>query len=32
MWANCEKFEKTFEEKFADMPKEIAKMLGDKAS
>ncbi|KAI1800258.1 Bromodomain-containing protein [Daldinia bambusicola] len=32
MWLNCEKFEKTFEEKFADMPKEIAKMLGDKAS
>ncbi|KAK6948373.1 hypothetical protein Daesc_010139 [Daldinia eschscholtzii] len=31
MWVNCEKFEKTFEEKFADMPKEIAKMLGDKA-
>ncbi|KAI2469901.1 putative Bromodomain testis-specific protein [Annulohypoxylon bovei var. microspora] len=32
MWANCEKFQKTFEEKYGTMPKWIAKMEGDEAA
>ncbi|KAI1407047.1 putative Bromodomain testis-specific protein [Hypoxylon sp. FL1857] len=32
MWVNCEKFQKTFEEKFGTMPKWIAKMEGDEAA
>ncbi|KAI1393969.1 putative Bromodomain testis-specific protein [Hypoxylon trugodes] len=32
MWANCEKFQKTFEEKYSTMPKWIAKLEGDEAA
>ncbi|KAI1381891.1 Bromodomain-containing protein [Hypoxylon crocopeplum] len=32
MWMNCEKFQKTFEEKFATMPKWISKLEGDEAA
>ncbi|KAI1104111.1 putative Bromodomain testis-specific protein [Jackrogersella minutella] len=32
MWTNCEKFQKTFEEKYGTMAKWIAKMDGDEAS
>ncbi|OTA69530.1 putative Bromodomain testis-specific protein [Hypoxylon sp. EC38] len=32
MWINCEKFQKTFEEKFGTMPKWISKMEGDEAA
>ncbi|KAI1488361.1 Bromodomain-containing protein [Biscogniauxia mediterranea] len=31
MWTTCEKFEKTFEEKYALMPKWISKMEGEEA-
>lgn len=32
MWQNCEKFERTFEEKYKTMPKWISKMEGEEAS
>ncbi|KAI0897000.1 putative Bromodomain testis-specific protein [Annulohypoxylon nitens] len=32
MWVNCEKFKKTFEDKYSAMPKWIAKMEGDEAA
>ncbi|KAI1204912.1 putative Bromodomain testis-specific protein [Annulohypoxylon truncatum] len=32
MWTNCEKFQKTFEEKYGTMPKWISKMEGDEAA
>ncbi|KAI1461524.1 putative Bromodomain testis-specific protein [Annulohypoxylon moriforme] len=32
MWLNCEKFQKTFEEKYGTMAKWIAKMDGDEAA